>query len=135
MPFRRLWMVALDMDGSKTTTFGPKSGVPGGGGGGVVPTGVVVDDCAPVPWQANCCTTGPFAVPADRASTHFPLCNAVTVYQPSGVIAACAGGAALTSPTISADAASAAARLVFIGPSSAAGHGVVRAGIGRGSPR
>ena len=91
--------------------------------------------CWDADWlQANCCTTVPFAVPADRASTHFPLFNAVTVYQPSGVIAACAGGAALTSPTINADAASAAARLVFIGPSSAAGHGVVRAGIGRGSP-
>ncbi len=76
----RLWMVEADIDGSKTKTFGPKSGAPPVGGGdtggvvgGVPPTGTSEKDCAAVPLQVYCCSCALSAVLADGTSRHLPL--------------------------------------------------------------
>jgi hypothetical protein len=68
-----LWIVDADIDGSKTVTFGPKSGVPGGGGGVVPPPPPSENDCAAEPLQVYCCNCTLSAVDAFGTSRHFPL--------------------------------------------------------------
>ncbi len=69
----------------QTTVSGRETGHAPDLGRGIA--GVHPEEPLPVAWNW---TTIPFAVPADRASTHFPLFSALTVYHPSGVIAVCA---------------------------------------------
>jgi hypothetical protein len=73
--FSLLWIVDAGVEGSKTLTLGPRSGVPAGGGsvGGVVPPDPRVNDWAAVPLQAYCWTRAPLAVDAAATSRHLPL--------------------------------------------------------------
>ncbi len=80
------WMVAEDIDGSKTNTLGPKLGWPGGGGAPVVvvvgpvpPTGTRLNDWAVVPLQVNCCNCTLSAVDAPGVSRHRLLLRLVNV--------------------------------------------------------
>jgi hypothetical protein len=52
--FSRPWIVAWDIDGSKTNVFGPRSMSPDGGG--LLPTGASVKDWAALPLHVYCCS-------------------------------------------------------------------------------
>lgn len=67
---RLLWIVAAGVDGSKTVTFGPRSGVPGGG---VASTGLTKNDWAAVPLHVYCWSCTLSAVDALGTSRHLPL--------------------------------------------------------------
>jgi hypothetical protein len=62
------WIEAADIDGSKTWTFGPRSGVPGGGVGAPK-----LNDCAADPLQVYCWSWTESAVEAAGTSRHLPL--------------------------------------------------------------
>ncbi len=93
--FNRDWMVDADIDGSKTDTFGPRSGlVPwvgvtvgvgvavGVGVGVEPPTGTRLNACAAVPLQVYCCSWVLSAVPAAGTSRHLPLLRLTKWYAP-----------------------------------------------------
>src|SRR2546421_546359 len=82
------WMVEADIDGSKTVTFGPKSGVPAGGGG-VVPPEPRVNDWAAVPLQVYCCNWTLSAVEALGTSRHLPLLRFTKWYAPEASATGC----------------------------------------------
>ncbi|CAM5740065.1 hypothetical protein SMICM304S_11830 [Streptomyces microflavus] len=74
-------MVALGVDGSKTETLGPRSGVPGGFGTSVAPTR---KDCAADPLQVYCWTRALSAVEAAGMSRHLPLLRFTKWKAPPG---------------------------------------------------
>ena len=66
-----LWMVAAGIDGSKTVTLGPRSGVPAGGGRSRPASSR--KDWAAVPLQVYWPSWTPSAVEAPGTSRHLPL--------------------------------------------------------------
>jgi hypothetical protein len=100
--FSLLWMDDADIDGSKISTFGPRSGLPLDGGvevgvavgltdgvGDEPPTGTRANDCALVPLQAYCCNCTLSEVDPAGTSRHLPVFRLSMWYEPSASWTGC----------------------------------------------